>query len=131
LLAIAPLPLNARAAHIRSDKPKRERAVRLDRLRPVVNVAAIPLAVRNAAAAYGKTFPAYDKAWAAYEKARAAYSKAWAAYAEAYAAYVKARDAYEKACADHRAEIEALHALECPGCPWDGKTLFPDKEPKP
>lgn len=23
-------------------------------------------------------------------------------------------------------EIEALHKLECPNCPWDGKTIFPE-----
>lgn len=22
-------------------------------------------------------------------------------------------------------EIEALHKLECPNCPWDGTTIFP------
>lgn len=26
-------------------------------------------------------------------------------------------------------EIEALHALECPNCPWDGKTIFPEAKP--
>ncbi len=27
-------------------------------------------------------------------------------------------------------EIKALHAKECPDCPWDGKTIFPKGEPK-
>jgi len=158
LLAIAPLPLNVRAAHIRSDKPKRERAVRLERMRPVVNVKAIPLPVRNAAAACAEAYAAYvkaragyddtrraagDKAWkafaasakaqTAYEKTCAASDDAYAAYYKAGAAYDKAWDAFDKACSDHRAEIEGLHALECPHCPWNGKkkTLFPHKEPQP
>lgn len=33
--------------------------------------------------------------------------------------------AYYRSLKDHRAELEALHAQECPGCPWDGETIFP------
>ena len=40
------------------------------------------------------------------------YDEAWKAYDEAY-----------RAC---KLEIEALHELECPNCPWDGKTIFPN-----
>ncbi len=25
---------------------------------------------------------------------------------------------------EHSETIEALHAIECPNCPWDGKTIF-------
>ena len=53
-------------------------------------------------AAYAK------KAWAAYDK------KAWAAYEKAWAAYAP--------------EIEALHAIECPDCPWDGSSIFPTEQ---
>ena len=50
-----------------------------------------------------------------------------AAYAKARAAYDKARAAYAKAGAAALPEIEALHALECPNCPWDAaqQTIFP------
>ena len=43
--------------------------------------------------------------WAAYDKARAAWDKAWAAVV---------------------AEITARHDEFCPGCPWDGETIFPE-----
>jgi hypothetical protein len=127
LLAIAPQPLNVRAAHIRSDKPADEHAVRLERMRPVVNVEAIPLPVQKAGAACAEACAAFLKACAAYEKTRAVTDKAYAAYIKTCAAYYKGRIAYVKTCSDHRAKIEALHTLECPGCPWDGKTLFPKK----
>lgn len=38
--------------------------------------------------------------------------------------------AYLKVLAENIAEIERLHQLECPNCPWDGYTIFPDKEDK-
>ena len=50
-------------------------------------------------------------------------------------AYEKAEatalEAYEKAKAPASAKrdeaINALHAKECPDCPWDGETIFPKR----
>ena len=36
-------------------------------------------------------------------------------------AYQKRKEAYQK----WKAEIEALHKEEHPGCPWNGRTIFP------
>jgi len=44
------------------------------------------------------------------------------AVVEARKAYVEARKAYDE-------EIDALHAIECPNCPWDGHTIFPKEKP--
>jgi hypothetical protein len=27
---------------------------------------------------------------------------------------------------NYKQEIEELHKLECPNCPWDGHTIFPE-----
>ena len=32
--------------------------------------------------------------------------------------------AREAAYTKHKAEIEQLHAAECPDCPWNGETIF-------
>ena len=56
---------------------------------------------------------AWDKAYVALVKANATWGKA-----EHYAA------ALVKAIQDYAVEIEALHAIEHPGCPWDGHSLF-------
>ena len=53
------------------------------------------------------------EAWDA-RKARDAAWKAW-----------KAQEARNAAYSKHKVEIEALHAEECPNCPWDGETIFP------
>ncbi len=37
-----------------------------------------------------------------------------------------AESAYYKSLENHRTEIEALHAEECPDCPWNGYTIFPE-----
>jgi tetratricopeptide (TPR) repeat protein len=70
--------------------------------------------------AYDRVSEAYDRAWEACVKASEAYIKAWEAYDRAWEAYDRAREACQP-------EIEALHALECPGCPWDGRTIFPQR----
>ena len=36
----------------------------------------------------------------------------------------KARAEWDKARADPK--VLALHAKECPDCPWDGRTIFPE-----
>ncbi len=59
-------------------------------------------------------------------KAGAACNKAWAAYEKAWPAFDKARAARDKTIKTHREELEALHAKECPDCPWDGETIFPE-----
>src|SRR3989337_1773765 len=94
----------------------------------------------KAKAAYDKAWDAFGKDWDAYVKARAAFGKDWdalvkasAAYAKAgdafvkaKAAFVKAKAAYNKAYDECLPQIEALNALECPDCPWNGTTIFPE-----
>ena len=40
----------------------------------------------------------------------------------------EANDAVRAAYATCLPELEALHAKECPDCPWDGRTIFPERE---
>jgi tetratricopeptide (TPR) repeat protein len=132
--------ISKRIAYIRSKKPENERELRLRLLKPVrgklpAGLAKALTAYDKARAAYDKALAARDKALAARDKARAAYrkalaarDKALAAYDKALAARDKARAAYDKALAARDKEIEALHMKECPDCPWDGKTIFSEKE---
>ena len=137
-------PLRNRIDYINSHKLKAERAIRLHWMAPVQGD--VPAAYVKALAAYDKALAAYvkaraasvkalaayvkaraayDKAWPAYDKAWPAYDKAWDAYVKARDAYVKARAAYVKAWDAALPALEALHAVEHPGCPWDGTTIFP------
>ena len=95
-------PIENRIAYIKQAKPASEVELRLRLLKPVQGE--LP---------------------AALDKARAALDKAWAALDKARAAHVKARAALDKARAACMPEIEALHAIECPDCPWDGTSIFP------
>jgi len=52
--------------------------------------------------------------------------KAWVELVKAWAEMDKALAEWDKAWTECQAELEALHAQEHPGCPWNGKTLFPD-----
>jgi len=125
-------PFATRVAYIKAEKPVSEIDTRLRLMKPV----------------WGK-LPELDKARAELDrasaegyKARAEWDRASAelvdkAYAElvdkAYAEWTKARAEWTKA----RAELDraraspsvlALHAKECPNCPWNGETIFPPKE---
>ena len=123
-------PLINRVKYVQQKKPTPEIETRLRWMTPVLGT--LPAPIAKAWAAYNKASAAYDKAWAAYDKARAAYDKARAAYDKTRAAYDKARAAYDKAWvaydkarAAYLPTIEDLHTIEHPGCPWNGRTIFP------
>ena len=105
-------------------KPAEEVPLRLHLLKPVRGK--LPDAVVRAGKACRKAYVAYAKAYVAPAKAWAAYAKACATYAKACATYNKAEAAYVETLDAHKDEIEALHAQECPNCPWNGKTIFPE-----
>jgi len=116
-----------RVDFIRRNKPSHEIEPRVGLMQPVRGK--LPEALIKAAAAYYEAQAAYQKAetgrakaWAAYE-APAAWENARAAFDKAWAAWENARAAFEKALRAHMPEIEALHAQECPNCPWDGKYI--------
>src|SRR3989338_2906478 len=92
-----------RAQYIRTNKPQNEQEIRLRLFKPV----------------QGRLPEAVVKARQVYDEARPAFDKAYQAYNEAY-------QAYDKALIDNTAKIEALHANECPNCPWNGHTIFPN-----
>ncbi len=144
-----------RAAAIKTTKPASEIPLRLKLMQPVKGALPpaflqawaaheeAMVAYRKAMAALDGAWAAREGAWAAHEKAMVAYRKAmadwdkakadwegaregaWAAYRKAMAARDKARADWEEALKHHWPEIVALHAQECPDCPWNGHTIFP------
>ena len=102
--------IQERIDYIKAHKPPHEVETRLRLLKPVQG--ALP--------------PKLVKAKAAYDKARDALDKAGDAFGKDWDAYDKAKAAYAKAYDECLPQIEALHALECPGCPWNGTTIFPE-----
>jgi len=127
-------PIENRIAFIRTNKPEDEIETRLRLLKPVQGV--LPVAVVEAWKAYDEVWKAYDEVEKAYDEAEKAYDEAGKARVEAWKAYVEAGKAYDEAWkARDEAwkardeEIDALHAIECPNCPWDGHTIFPKEKP--
>ena len=122
-----------RVEYIKRHKPEHEVETRLKWMTPVKGK--LPEEVVAAGEAYNKAGEAYNKAWKARDKTLEAYRKAWEACDKARKAYYrageargKAMEACDKTLEMYKDEFEALHAQEHPGCPWNGKTLFP-KEP--
>ena len=125
LIEFATEPIENRIEYIRESKPKSEIALRLKLLKPVQGK--LPDDVH-------KAWTVLDKARADVNKATADVDKAWTVLDKARVAYDKAREAYYKAgadvdkvIADNLPAIMALHEKECPNCPWDGKTIFPEE----
>jgi hypothetical protein len=104
-------PIINRIHFIVDNKDEHEIKIRLRWLAPVI----------------GELPAAWAKACAAWAQACAAWAKADAAWVLAHAVWAKARVAWAKACAAWEPELAILHAEEQPGCPFDGKTLFPEK----
>ena|SRR3990167_6298379 len=100
--------IQERIDYIKRFKPRAEVPVRLRWMMPVIGV--LPVEVQRAGARYEATRVKY--------KAARAHDITWA---KCHAAWLE----YETARAKYQPELEALHAVEHPGCPWDGKTLFP------
>ena len=87
----------------------------------------------EARAVCDQAWVAWDQAEATLLQAKAARAQAWAAYdqaeatlSQAKAAHVQTKAAVYLVIEAHKTEIETLHAQECPNCPWDGKSIFPD-----
>lgn len=125
--------------YIVANKPEEEIGTRLRWFRPVAGEIPARLArarveCDRAWSEYNKARAEYDKegseryrAWSEYDKARSACDKAWDECSMALTECSMALTEYDKALAEALPEMEALHAIECPGCPWDGRTLFPKK----
>ena len=128
--------LKNRIAYIKDNKPEDEIATRLRLLKPVVG--GLPTAVAEAGKAYHEAGNAYEEARKVYIEARKVYDEAHEplivasqkAYRKAGKSYYEAWKAYIKALKIHEPEILALHAIECPDCPWDNeqKTIFSEVE---
>ena len=96
-------PAENRIYYILAGKPQAEQALRLRLFRPVKSKAVAP------------AWKAYDEATA---PARKAYNEAVATARKAYNEdLATAWKAYNEA-------IATAHAKECPGCPWDGRSIF-------
>ena len=99
-----------RAEYICTEKSPYEQETRLRLFQPVKGN--LPEEVIEAWRAY------YEAGQAPNEAGRAPNEASWQAYNEAGQAY---REAVDK----NMPAIKALHAEECPNCPWDGYTIFP------
>ena len=114
---------------ILATKPVEEQKLRLRLLQPVRGE--LPAALIRALATRNEAGAIYDEAGAIYEEALATYDEAAAIRNEAFTTYDKARVIYDKALTTFDQvinaclpEILALHATECPDCPWDGESIF-------
>ena len=111
-----------RASHIQATKPSSEIPTRLRLFAPMQNP---PSALVKARAEWDKARTELGKARMELDKARAEWGKARTEWVKARTEFDKARTELDKARTEFdKDEIKALHALECPGCPWNGKTII-------
>ena len=76
---------------------------------------------------------AYNKAWndeygrLGFLNPKKAYKKACDVSDEASKVHSEALRTYNEVLSSHKDEIEALHAMECPNCPWGGEIILPKR----
>ena len=107
-------PIEMRQEYIRAHKSRWEQALRLRLLHPVQGT--LPEPVVEAA-------ETLNLAWKVFSKAAEVFNPR-PTYLQAWKAYDQAEGAYSLTLKEYKTEIEALHAIECPNCPWDGTTIF-------
>lgn len=116
--------IEARRAQIEKIKPERELPTRRRLMKPVVGE--LPKEFVDACVAYDTAQDAWEAAW---DTAQDAWKAAWGTVQDAWvAAWDTVQDAWvarKVSYVKHLPTIEALHAIECPDCPWDGETIFP------
>jgi hypothetical protein len=124
--------LGARIEFIKEYKRSSEVPTRLRRMKPVrgklPELAKAYAELAKADAELVKARAEWDKAYAEWAKAGAELDKTGAEWDKAGAEWDKAGAEWDKAI--KHPSVLALHAKECPNCPWDGKTIFP-KEAEP
>ena len=91
--------IEVRKLYIRKNKPKNEVALRLRLLKVVKNQSEVSRIMREI------------------DRVRDSYLSLELAY-----------DLYESQTASLYEQLDSLHRKECIGCPWNGKTIFPEEE---
>jgi len=114
-----------RVAYIRAEKPAGEVELRLRLMQPV---RAVPERMQRAYAEWERAAAERERAYAEREQAVAERERAYAEWERAAAERERAYAQWKRAYAECAPEMEALHALECPDCPWKNGTIFPEKK---
>ena len=86
----------------------------------------VPIRLRWMQKVEGKLPPDVMATGIAYAHARDVFFRTREAHDHSWVARTRAWEAHNVALMAHFDEIEALFWAQCPGCPWDGKTLFPE-----
>jgi hypothetical protein len=133
-----------RVEYIERAKPEDEIGARLRLFRPVRGP--VPVEIIEACMVREQARETWDRRHEQWQISSRAYSAAWErdatggearklwsddskAWMAASRSWIAADENLDALLDDkHRAAIEALHAVECPDCPWDGKTIFPTQE---
>lgn len=125
-------PIEVRQQYIRDTKPTGEVETRLRLLRRVKGQ--LPEVYIQAGEVYVHVGKVFDQAKEVCDQAEEACVQEGDTYNQARDVYVQAEEVYDHAgevCdqvgAAYEQEINELHRLECPNCPWDGRTIFPQQ----
>jgi hypothetical protein len=122
LLEILFAPIKVRRKYIEQYKPVEEVERRLRLLKPVQGD--LPQELVEAAQEYRDAQKAADTAYAA-RPWHTAGTAAGSKEQKAVLRQSRAMDRYYGMQHKYADVIQALHEQECPGCPWDGHTIFP------
>ena len=115
--------IEERVAYIRSNKPARQVETRLRLMKPVRFDTP---KLREAFAKWMEADAKWTEAAAKWKEAGAKWTEADAKWKEAGAKWKEAGAKWMEADAKWKEAVASDHARQCPDCPWDGKTIFPE-----
>lgn len=119
-----------RVYYIRREKPAHEIDTRLRLFQPVrgelpQNLAQARQTLDQAWQTYQQALQTYQQAAQTFWQARQTFEQALQTFEQALQTYKQAWQTYQQAEQTYLPELVALHAQECPDCPWNGRTIFP------
>ena len=107
--------IEERIAYVKNNKPTSEISLRLKLMEKVKSPSKLEWKEADQ-----KWREAYQKWKEAYQKWKEACQKR----EEAYQKWMEADQKWDEVYRQHKPQLEALHKIEHPNCPWDGKSIF-------
>jgi len=120
----------ARVQYIKESKPRDEQDLRLRlfKLIPDTRLPEVQAEWYKARAEWEKSLGEWEKAGAEWEKSLVEWNKAQAEWYKAFSTWNKAQAEWYKASAESEKALQELHEELCPDCPFNGNTIFSQKE---
>ena len=114
--------IEERIAYVKNNKPTSEISLRLKLMEKVKSPSKLEL--KEADQKWMEADQKWKEAYQKWEEAVQKWKVADQKWGEAYQKWKEADQKRDEVYRQHKPQLEALHKIEHPNCPWDGKSIF-------